>query len=265
MNLWRERWESDCGSVVLYCGDCLDVLPTLNGVDCVVTDPPYSIKNKFGTQKRTNGTRALQWEWDDICSPEYVAERVSAAVDLVSPKGSVACWCGLDQVGLINDLLRKRGFIPKMMSWVKQCPPPPMPGNWWTSGFELGIYGYRPGAWFGDESASRPNVWVHDSYRHGQPGKVDHPTQKPIELIDRLVRGMVPREGIAVDGFMGSGTTGVACVRLGRRFIGIEREPKYFAIAKRRIQDELRRVKFLDPTPPKQKQKTLLDEITGAP
>jgi site-specific DNA-methyltransferase (adenine-specific)/modification methylase len=58
---------------------------------------------------------------------------------------------------------------------------------------------------------------------------------------------------------MGSGTTGVACVRLGRKFIGIELEPKYFAIAKRRIQDELKKVAFLEPKKPRESQRTLLD------
>ena len=100
----------------------------------------------------------------------------------------------------------------------------------------MAVYGYRPGAYFNDPDPCRTNVFVADSYRYGQPGKVDHPTQKPLGLIKRLVGAMVPQHGTALDPFMGSGTTGVACAQLDRKFIGIEIEPKYFDIACERIQ-----------------------------
>ena len=71
---------------------------------------------------------------------------------------------------------------------------------------------------------------------HGQPGQVDHPTQKPLGLISWNIDRTVAPDALALDPFMGSGTTGVACAKLGRRFIGIEIEPKYFDIACRRIE-----------------------------
>jgi DNA modification methylase len=105
------------------------------------------------------------------------------------------------------------------------------------------MYGYRPGAWFGDQTAKRCNVVVCDSYRHGIRDfeKADHPTQKWLPMIHRIVESIVPHGASALDPFMGSGTTGVACVRTGRRFIGIEKEPKYFTIAIDRIKKELDR------------------------
>jgi site-specific DNA-methyltransferase (adenine-specific)/modification methylase len=95
--------------------------------------------------------------------------------------------------------------------------------------------------------------------RGGEEGKVRrvHPMQKPVALMRWCVE-MTHGETV-LDPYMGSGTTGVACVRLGRRFIGIELEPKYFAIAKRRIQDELKKVAFLEPKKPRESQRTLLD------
>ena len=258
----NDKWISECGTVTLYLGDCLEILPTFapGSVDAVVTDPPYSIQNDFGEAVTPSGRRALSWSWDQQSSVTDIVSRVSAALRLCHEKASVACWCGSDQVGHLLSAFRTFSFTPKMMAWVKKCPPPAMPGNWWPSGFELGLYGYRSGAWFGDNDPKRCNVWTHDSYRHGQPGKVDHPTQKPVVLIERLVRSIVPPEGLCIDGFMGSGTTGVACVRLGRKFIGIELEPKYFAIAKRRIQDELKKVAFLEPKKPRETQRSLLED-----
>ncbi len=256
-------WQTEDGRIRLYCADCLDILPEIEpgSADAVVTDPPYSIQNQFGHAETPSGKRALQWSWDNECTPEYIATRIDAALSIAHEKSSFACWCGADQVGVLNAVFRRQGYTPKMMAWVKKCPPPAMPGNWFPSGFELGFYGYRTGAWFGDDDPKRCNVWVHDSYRHGQPGKVDHPTQKPLALIERLVKSIVPPEGVALDGFMGSGTTGVACVRLGRHFIGIEKERKYFDIACQRIKTELERLRLFEPAP-KIVQRSLLGDAT---
>ena len=87
-------------------------------------------------------------------------------------------------------------------------------------------------------------------------GPKSHPTQKPLALMQWCLKWI--ESDSVLDPFMGSGTTGVACVRLGRRFIGIELEPKYFAISKRRIIDELNRVKFLEP-PKRERQKQLIE------
>ncbi len=253
------EWQTEDGSIRLYHGDYLEILPTLEpgSVDALVTDPPYSIANEFGEQNRLDGTRKLQWSWDNECTPEYIAMRVGASLDSLKRSASFACWCGDDQVGLLLHEFRSRNFIPKKMAWVKKCPPPAMKGNWWPSGFELGFYGYRNSAWFGDNDPKRCNVWLHDSYRYGQPGKVDHPTQKPLKLMEMLVNSIVPPAGLAIDSFMGSGTTGVACVILGRRFIGIEKERKYFDIAVKRITDELGKTRLFEP-PPKIVQRSFI-------
>lgn len=232
-------WQNDDESVRLYLGDCRDVLPFVSGVTAFVTDPPYSIQNEFGTQERLDGTRALQWAWDNECTVEAVVERVRLGLEKVNCDGAFVVFCGSDQVGELVKAFRDFDFTPKMLTWVKKCPPPACPGNWWPSAFELGFYGYRSGAYFGDKDTKRNNVFLFDSYRHGQPGKVDHPTQKPLALMERLVTGVCPQGSTVLDAFMGSGTTGVACVRHGRKFIGIERDPKFFELSKRRIQEAM--------------------------
>lgn len=234
-------WATKDGRITLYQGDCLAILPTLEAgsVDAVVTDPPYGIVNQFG-EASLNGIRRLQFAWDD-------ASAVASAVALRRQPGAAVCFCGLDTVHGVQNALRTAGMTPKALVWVKKCPPPPMPGNWWPSGFELGVYAYDSGAWFGDDNKNRRNVFTFDSYRHGQPGKVDHPTQKPLGLIMQLVKGVAWPGAVVLDCFMGSGTTGVACVRTGRRFIGIEIEPKYFDISVKRIEAELNRFPLLEP------------------
>lgn len=239
---WPE-WTSPCGTVRLIQGDCLEVLPTLEkgSVDAVVTDPPYGIVNQFGAAVGDHGgVRRMNFDWDTPETTDTVIAALEIAVSMCKKSAACFIFCGGDQFGRVLDVPRQAGFVVKPAAWVKKCPPPAGKGNWWPSAFELAVYGYRHSPYFGDTDVKRSNVFVADSYRFGQPGKVDHPTQKPLDLVVRLVSAIVPREGIAIDPFMGSGTTGVACARLGRRFIGIEKEPKYFDIAINRISEALK-------------------------
>lgn len=232
-------WQTTDGRVRLYLADCLQVLPTLDkaSVDAVVTDPPYGIVNKFGVHngKPGCGSRRMQFAWDD-------ASNVSQAVaQAVSQAGAAFVFVGFDTHSGVQESLRAAGMTPKPWVWVKTCPPPPLPGNWWPSAFELAIYAYRSGAWFGDDNPKRSNVYVGDTLRHGNSEKAGHPTQKPMHVMGHIVKSIVPPNGTVLDPFMGSGTTGVAAVRLGRRFIGIEIDPHYFEIAVKRIEAELNR------------------------
>lgn len=243
------------GDATLYLGDCIDVLPLIGKVDVLLTDPPYGIINEFGSQSRKDGSRILQFAWDS----EHITETVLTALDIALTliEKSAFVFCGLDQVSHITDLMRVHHFTPKPAAWVKKCPPPAMPGNWWPSGFEIATYCYRTGAYFGDMNSSRSNVFIADSYRHGQPGKVDHPTQKPLKLMEKLVSAMVPPNGSCLDIFMGSGSTGVAAVALSRKFIGIERDERYFEIACKRIEQAVAQGQLFTPEPMKQEQEKM--------
>lgn len=227
------------GLATLYLGDCREILPAVGRVDAVVADPPYEIRNKFG-ESELNGFRRMEFHFD---VPGVTDEVVIPAISLAIQRASAFhIFCGAEQYGAIAEVARRAGFTPKPWAKAKACPPPPMPGTWWPSAFELAIYGYRRGAYFGDASAKRTNLMTFDSYRNGirQDEKVDHPTQKWLPMVAYLVKSIVPSDGAALDPFMGSGTTGVACVQSGRRFIGIEIEPRYFDIACRRIEEAQR-------------------------
>ena len=115
-----------------------------------------------------------------------------------------------------------------------------MPGNWWPSAFELAQYGYRPGAWFGDEGAKRKNTYEADGYRHGirAAEKVAHPTQKWLPMIQYIVSCIAPPQSIVVDPFAGSGTTLRAAKDLGRRAIGIEIDESYCEMSAKRLAQE---------------------------
>lgn len=195
------------GAATLYCGDCREVLPTLPKVDAVITDPPYGIG--FARQP-TSGQRAAGMQpeaWDDAAS-EYLL--------LALTKGDVQVVWG----GNYYPLPPTRGWL----SWFKPDAPPSM------ASFEL--------AWTNMDRNARQFM---QSIAATNAERVGHPTQKPLALMKWCIdQASVPTGGTVLDAFMGSGTTGVAAVQMGRRFIGIEREPKYFDIACRRIEDAQR-------------------------
>ena len=228
------------GNATLYLGDCREILPTLPSVDAVVTDPPYEIRDKVGTTT-LGGFRRMEFDFD---VPGITENVVLPALALALPLAkSFHSFCGFEQFCDIARFARALGFTAKPWAKRKLAGPPPMPGNWWPSSFELACYGYKSGAYFADVSPSRKNIMTFDSYRHGirAAEKVDHPTQKWLPMLEYLVRTLIPPTGGgALDPFMGSGTTGVACMNLGRSFIGIEKEPRYFDIACRRIEDAQR-------------------------
>ena len=224
------------GWCTLYHADNAEIVDVLreHEPDAVITDPPYGIVNKFGTNVG-NGTRTMQFEWD---------RGGEVTVDVVATLGSVFqfanafhTFCGPEQYGRIADVSRLAGFTPKPWAWVKECHPPAGKGNWWPSGFELAMYGYRPGAWFGDTDKKRSNIYRSDTYRHGirKYDRTEHPTQKWLPMISHIVSSIVPPEGMALDPFMGSGTTAVAAFLNGRKFVGVEIDRRWFDVAVERI------------------------------
>lgn len=212
------------GRATLYLGDCRDVLPTLGKVDAVVTDPPYGEVNRA-----SNGLRNLDKGAADAADfdlPELAA--------MLASKGrSVYVWCGTEQVSELRRAMVVRGLSTRVGVWEKTNPSP-MNGQFiWLSSIELCVFGKEAGAPFFGHCASP--VW-----RLPTESDQVHPTQKPVRLMNRLIQASIAPNGTALDPFMGSGTTGVAAVRMGRNFIGIEREEKYFDIACKRIEDAQR-------------------------
>jgi DNA modification methylase len=195
------------GRATLYLGDCRDILPTLGKVDAVVTDPPYGI----GADKAASKNEG-KWGWTYYGETNWDATRPPPEVfDLILKAGKdQIIWGG----NYFTDLL------PPTMQWLV-----------WDKGqrdFSLADCEF---AWSSQQRAAR--IFDYPRARALQDGK-EHPTQKPIALMKWCIE-MLPKPQTILDCFLGSGTTGVAAVQMGRDFIGIEREERYFDIACRRI------------------------------
>lgn len=191
------------GDATLYLGDCMDVLPTIDKADLCLTDPPYGI----GIAKNPVRQAHEKLDWDNA-PPE------KSLIDMCVASATTAILWG----GNYFDLPPSQCFY----IWDKQ-----QPLNFSLAMCEM--------AWTNKKGPAKMHRQSVLSYEK------NHPTQKPVELMIFCIEQAGNPEKI-IDPFFGSGTTGVAAIQMGRKFIGIEREPKYFEIACKRIEQATRQV-----------------------
>lgn len=214
------------GDCQLYLGDCLEILPTLNGFDTIVSDPPFGMA--YQSSWRTDKHDEIKGDFTD----DYLIW--SCNLDAPHSKYIFCRWDNLPNVPLPKSCI----------TWVK---------NNWTSGdlehahgrqTELILF-YCGGKHF--FPTGRPS----DVLNGRKAFSNEHPTAKPVDVMRNIVEWT---DGVVCDPFMGSGTTGVACARLGRKFIGIEIEPKYFDIACKRIEEAYKQPDMFVEPPKKAEQ-----------
>jgi DNA modification methylase len=234
----REEIIGDCRLIL---GDCRDVLPTLGRVDACVTDPPYGIGEAGGNaakrQRQAGGGSkaladqrkydALDWDDEPITSELIDAVMCSARWQIIFGGNyyslpATSCWLVWDKINGEND------FADCELAWTN------LP-----------------------KAVRRIRFLWNGMLRANGETRGDHPTQKPIGVMRWCINHLPDDARTILDPFMGSGTTGVACVNLGRKFIGIEREPKYFDIACKRIAEAYKQPRLFADPPPKPVQEVL--------
>jgi site-specific DNA-methyltransferase (adenine-specific) len=215
------------GNAELWLGDCREILPTLSKVDAVITDPPYGI-SYVSNYRKSGPTHALVN--DDIAPTDAVVRMA----ELILDGGALYLATRFDVSAQWVDAIRSAGLTLKTpIYWDK--------GNH-TSGDLEGDFGGQVEIFLfahkGRHKLRGPRV--ANLWRVAREHAGDHPTPKPVMLMERMISCSTDRGQIVIDPFMGSGTTGVACMNLGRRFIGVEIERKYFDIACERIENAQR-------------------------
>lgn len=213
----------DGKGVVIYHGDCLDVLPMLGPVDHVITDPPYDARTHAGA--RSHGETASRIDF----APLVIASSVPALLDV--SKRWVVCFCTMEMIfeyrAVRPEWWVRAGF------WRRPDGAPQFTGDRpGTPGDAIAIM-HRPGKkrWNGGGS--------HAYWEHGvERAERKHPAQKPEALMAHISADFTDYGETILDPFMGSGTTLVAAKRLGRKAIGIEREEKYCEVAAKRLAQE---------------------------
>jgi len=229
---------------IIHMADCREVLPDIGPVDLVVTDPPYGLSAVARPESiGPHGTRRFDF-FGEYDTPEFFDSILWPAFELteaiMTPAASAYWWLGHGQFCRFIPQVHAKGWKSRMIAWARLYPAPPPPGAGWPSALELCAYIYRKGrTWNHRLDPPASNVLWADGHRHGNPEKVDHPTQKPLGVIRPLILASAPDNGIVLDPFCGSGTTLVAAKQLGRKAVGIEIEERFCAIAARRLEQEV--------------------------
>lgn len=219
-------------------GDCLELMKYIpdGSVDLVLTDPPYNIarKNNFHTMGRA-GIDFGEWDkgFDQLAWLEYIPR-------LLHKDGSVVIFNDWKNIGEIAKRLESLGLtIKDMLRWEKSNPMPRNRERRYITDFECAI-------WLTQKGAKWQFHRLNDSYQRpafkypvvAGTSKV-HPTQKPVKLMEEIIKIHSAPGNLVFDPFCGSGSTGVACVNTGRRFIGMELDQGYFDIAQKRINEAI--------------------------
>ena len=208
------------GDATLYCGDCLEILPTLDKVDAVVTDPPYGIGFKYGDEYR------------DATGMEYFK--------LIRALSGFPLAILQYPEEMMRYVCPALGIPDECLAWVYNSNLPRQFRLWNLYDLEADFSKVK-------QQAKNPECkkvksatvnsydwWNEPQVKNISDEKTEHPCQIPVSSVERVLK-LIGKKAI-LDPFMGSGTTGVACANLGRKFIGIEIEPKYFDIACERIE-----------------------------
>ncbi len=223
-------------------------------VDMVFADPPYFLSNDGITCKSGKMVSVNKGSWDKITDVnekhKFNRKWIRMCKRVLKPNGSIWISGTLHNIYSIGMALEQEGFrIINNITWQKTNPPPNLACRCFTHSTETVLWAQKNDKkakhYFDYETMKELNggkqmkdVWLGSLTKPSEKKAGKHPTQKPEYLLERIVLASTKEDDVILDPFMGSGTTGVVAKRLGRQFIGIEKNEEYYEIAKRRIENE---------------------------
>lgn len=224
--------------------DCLEGLRDVpdTSVDAIITDPPYFLSMGHGgstTNMKKSNALTSNRTFNDlaICTPFY-KRLFEEYARVLKEDGSFYFFTDWKAYAYYFPLLNAALPVRNMIVWDKKSGP----GSFYSFNHELIVFGTYKGKTKGGVGA---NIWRMTAFSSGAKktdGEKVHPTQKPVEVIQKMIEDRTEPGAVVLDTFMGSGTTAVACLRTGRNFIGFELDEKYYEIAQSRIAGEADRL-----------------------
>ena len=248
-------WHSADGRIVLVHGDALEILPELtpDSVDCVWTDPPYLLSNGGISCSAGRRVSVDKGAWDKSNGLEedmqFCDSWVAECKRVLTSAGCIWVSGTLHIHPIVGVALLKSGFrILNDIIWEKPNPPPNLGCRTFTHSTELLYWATKAPkdsafrhtfnyAEMKQENGGKQmkTVWQFTAPSNGEKRHGKHATQKPVDLISRCIRASTSADDLVLDPFVGSGSTGVAAAKLGRRFIGIDADERYLEISSRRL------------------------------
>ena len=233
-------------------GDCIELIKQIpsNSIDLITTDPPYNIgqdnkRTKVGDKIVIN--KEAWGEWDNMEKKgyeEFFTNYLKECFRILKDGGVMYCFSAREDSGYYIHKAVDIGFTPlNMLAIIKDNPLPHFAKCGYRSAFELCFYlckGKKPKTFNFLSQRECINTF---NYLIGKKD-TSHPTEKPLKFFERIIRISSNEGDVVFDGFMGSGTTAVACIKLNRKYIGFEISQDYIKIAESRIKPYLEQKKL---------------------
>ena len=221
---------------IIFNGDCTNGMEAWGGqADLILTDPPFnlSVKNNFHTLKGRHGIDFGEWD-----NGFDLTGWIPAAIERLRMGGSILVFTAWRNMGTLATALESSGCLVKeMLQWKKSNPMPRNRDRLYVTSCEFAIWATKGKGWVFNRQRETYENTIFE-YPIVSAKQRIHTTQKPVELMQDLILIHSNPDDIVLDPFMGSGTTAIAAIRTGRRFVGFEIDDTYYTLANERIDIE---------------------------
>lgn len=228
------------GNTLLFNADCFEKMKELpnHSIDLILCDPPYNLANystgnmKFDWRSEINNDVA---KWDEI--PLNPADLVYEFKRILSPKGNIFIFCSYNLLGKFHEAFDPEFDTFQFMVWHKTNPVPNIRKSSFLNSCELIVCLWNKGHTWNFSAQNEMHNFIESPICMGVERLKDpkHPTQKPVKILEHIIKIASNPNDVVLDMFMGVGSTGVAAHNLGRKFIGIEIDKIYYEAAEKRI------------------------------
>lgn len=212
----------------LYNGDCLEIMDRLIDegvkVDCILTDPPYGMNFKSNYRKEKYNSIVND---DNL---DFIENYFSKCYTLLKEDTHIYCFCSWHNIDKFKMEFEKYFKLKNIIVWEKNNTSMGDLKGSYAPKHEFILYGHKG-------RRLRNGFRYADIIKANRTNNKLHPTQKPVDLLEIFIKQSTDKNDVVFDGFMGSGTTGVACMNTNRKFIGVELDNNYFNIASKRIEE----------------------------
>jgi site-specific DNA-methyltransferase (adenine-specific) len=248
----HDDWHSPDGRVSLLRGDCVEALDRVEAesIDLIFADPPYFLSNGGTTCKSGRRAAVDKGKWDRSLGVDenhaFNHAWLTACRRVLKPNGTIWVSGTSHVIYSVGFAMQQLGFkLLNEIVWEKPNPPPNLSCRYFTHSTETVLWAARDRKskhHFEYQAMRQENggkqmksVWRMTAPGKGEKAHGKHPTQKPLALLGRIIAASCPPSGVVLDPFNGSGTTGLAAVLAGHHYVGIELDPKYIELTKKRL------------------------------
>lgn len=247
-------FANESGSFSLYQGDCMSLIPDLGEekYDMIFADPPYFLSNGGVTCKGGKMVSVHKGSWDKSqgaeANHEFNRAWLAACQRALKPNGSLFVSGTHHVIYSVGFAMQQLEFkMLNTLTWVKPNPPPNLACRYFTHSTETILWAARDKKskhLFNYKDMKQENggkqmksVWSFTAPRKAEKKNGKHPTQKPLALLERIIRAATQPGDLVLDPFNGSGTTGIAALMHGRRYVGLELDPAYLELSVARYRE----------------------------